>query len=574
MRNIIAAIIAAAVTLAALATAPGRLRANYGPQISRPSRTDQRVFLEHADVLHKESLDSFMIVAGNVKFRKGPMIMTCDSAHYYPDTESFDAFGRIKMQQGDTLFIFADELNYRGPQQTCYLYSMGHNKVRMINRDVTLETYIFVYDLAINLGYYTTGGELYDRHNRLTSVEGEYDPSRKEANFYTDVKLHSRSNTDTLSIFTDTLFYSTLSHIAELTSPSLVVNRRGIIDTRNGVYNTALDTAALYDRSHITTPEGRLLVADTIYYRRKEGIGECFGNLFMSDSARQACLSADYGFFNQMTDSAFATGHLLIKEYSKEDTLYVHGGQLNARRILSHVSIPAVEGDSASGTAPGAAFTRTDTSNVADIWPRVRFYRSDFQGVCDSLHVSSADTAMRMYKHPVVWSGDRQIHGNIIEVQMNDSTVRQALLPEYGFITQRLADEYYNQISGKEIRAGFDRGELQSLDISGNVELIMFPEEADSTINKLVKAESSFLSATFKGRTAERIKMWPETPGSVTPLFLVRRSMLFLPRFKRFDGIRPLSPADVTVIPAAMDALMGSGAAIEAGSLSSSDTDN
>ncbi|MDE7468320.1 MAG: hypothetical protein K2M61_08195, partial [Muribaculaceae bacterium] len=54
----------------------------------------------------------------------------------------------------------------------------------------------------------------------------------------------------------------------------------------------------------------------------------------------------------------------------------------------------------------------------------------------------------------------------------------------------------------------------------------------------------------------EFIKMWPNTPGSATPLFLVRRSQLFLPKFRLFKGIRPVSPADVMIIPEAMERLM------------------
>ena len=74
----------------------------------------------------------------------------------------------------------------------------------------------------------------------------------------------------------------------------------------------------------------------------------------------------------------------------------------------------------------------------------------------------------------------------------------------------------------------------------------------------MVTATSSFLTAIFKGRTTEKVKLWPETPGVATPLFMVRRSMIFLPRFRLFEGVRPLSPADVMTVPEAMDRLMKS----------------
>ena len=85
--------------------------------------------------------------------------------------------------------------------------------------------------------------------------------------------------------------------------------------------------------------------------------------------------------------------------------------------------------------------------------------------------------------------------------------------------------------------AQFENGEMKRLDIDGNVELIMYPEEADSTINKIVNAESSFLTAVFRGRTTELIKMWPQTTGAVTPLFVARKNIYFLPKFKWYEEI-------------------------------------
>ena len=175
-----------------------------------------------------------------------------------------DAFSNVRMEQGDTLFIFADELNYRGPEEIAYLYSNGTDSVRLINRDVMLKTPVFVYDLGIDLGYYNTGGALTDARNRLTSIEGEYVPSTKEANFYGRVHLNSRGDKDTLDIYTDTLYYNTDTHIAELYSQSEVINSQATIYTTNGRYNTHTNIATLFDRSMVRTSGGTTLEGDTL----------------------------------------------------------------------------------------------------------------------------------------------------------------------------------------------------------------------------------------------------------------------------------------------------------------------
>ena len=532
-------------------------RVDISPKVpTTPRKGDPRVFLDHADHMQKNERDSFMILTGNVHFTKGPMVMNCDSAHFFPETESFDAFGNIRMEQGDTLFIYGDELNYNSAERVAYLYADPGKKVRMINRDVTLETDEFTYDMYYEVGYYTTGGVLFDKQNRLTSLEGEYIPSTKDANFYIDCILTSLGREDTLVIYSDSLYYNTTTTIAKLSSPSEIINKRGTIYTHDGLYDTTLDTAALYQRSVVRSPEGRDLTADTIYYDRVKGIGQCFGTMIMTDSARQASLQADYGFFNQATDSAFATGRLLIKEYSKGDTLYLHGRQVNAYRVIDSVAVPAIPADTVAGTEEIPGYMRPDTNNVADLWPRVRFYRSDMQGVCDSMRVTRNDTTLQMFRHPVIWSEQRQIFGNTIILHLNDSTIRQAVLPETGFTAEQLIDNYYNQMSGKQMTADFEGGELKSLFVDGNVELIMYPVENDSTINKMVSAESSFMLVKFNGKATEYVKMWPETTGKATPLFLMRKNQLYLPKFQLFKGIRPTSPSDVMVVPEAMEALM------------------
>lgn len=557
MRRTFGLMCAAAAAIAALVAAQPR-QATFTPQVPHANRAaGNRVFLDRADVLYKSERDSFMVVAGQVVFTKGPMVMRCDSAHYFPSVESFEAFGNVSMQQGDTLFVYADELNYIGPDEIAYLYADPGKKVRLINRDVMLQTDVFTYDLRTDVGYYNVGGVLTDKQNRLESLEGEYIPSTKDANFYIGVHLNSLSEKDTLDIFTDSLFYNTATHFAELYSPSEVVNARGTIFTTDGFYDTDADTAALYRRSRVVTPEGRSVVADTIYYNRPLGTSRCYGAMDMVDSARSVQLLADYGFFNQRIDSTFATGRLLIKEYSQADTLFLHGRQLNAHRVFDTIMSPAVAADTLTDTpAREASIERVDTLHVADIWPRVRFYRSDMQGICDSLRFTEADSTVRMYVSPVVWSENRQIFGNLIELHFNDSTIDRARLPQFGFSSERIVEDFYNQISGKEMTAYFVDGHLNSLDISGNVEIIMFPEEKDSTVNKMVTAESSFLRATFVDGAAETIKMWPETTGRATPLFLVRRSQVFLPKFKIYNGVRPLSPTDVFVIPEEMNRLM------------------
>ena len=411
--------------------------------------------------------------------------------------------------------------------------------MRLINRDVELKTDVFIYDLAIDLGYYEVGGTLTDPSNTLTSIYGEYVPSTKEANFYTRVHLNSRNQSDTLDIYTDTLYYNTDTHIAQLFSPSEVVNKRGTIYTRLGVYDTDSNRTTLYDRSTIVTAQKQTLTADTIYYDRTAGYGEAFGGMVLTDSVHDAQVLGNYGYYDELADTAFVTGRALIKHYNSEDTLYLHGRYIRTAALYDTTTVAA---DTIAGTPETF---RVDTTHVAVIHPAVRFYRSDMQGVCDSLRYTERDSTLRMFIDPVVWSDDQQIFGNVIEMQLNDSTIKRAILPDQAFAAQRIEGPHFQQLSGKEMVADFIDGQIHRLDVNGNVEIIMYPEENDSTINKIVNAESSFMTVIFKGQATDSIRMWPETTGTVTPLFLARKSLYYLPKFKWFEDLRPLNKDDI-----------------------------
>ena len=506
------------------------------PTIPSANRhTEGRVFLERADKLLMDEKVSteYQVLIGNVQFRKGDMFMFCDSAHFYEASSSLNAFGNVRMEQGDTLFVYADELDYNGADELATFYGDDINPVRLINKDVELETYTFYYDIASNIGYYDNEGKITDAENQLTSGYGQYSPDTKDAEFREHVVLNDIEEKD-FRMTTETLLYNTGTHIARIVSPTTIVTDSATVYSSNGIYNTDMGFSELFDRSLIVTEGGSTLTGDTIYYDQKAGFGEAFGNMVLTDSVRQTMLEGNYGCYFEKQDSAFATNRARILEYSKGDTLYMHGDTI--RSYVLH----------------------DDSTHVMTAYPRVRFWRVDIQGLCDSLSFMERDSTLYMHRHPIVWNEARQIFGNVIYVHFNDSTVDWAKLPEFGFTAEHVGEEFYNQLSGKEMLATFVDGNMRRLDVSGNVVVVMLPEESDSTINKIVNSESSFLTADFSAgpMQVERIKMWPEVTGTATPLYLAKKSIFYLSNFQWYEALRPKDKDDIFNIPPEMEALL------------------
>ena len=501
---------------------PGRIK----PQIPTADRTvKNRVFLERADYLVADERIStdYQILRGNVVFRKEGVFMYCDSAYFYESTSSLDAFGNVKMNQGDTLFVYADVMYYDGIAE---LAQLRYN-VKLENKDMELYTDSLDYDMVENLGYYFEGGRIIDSENELVSIYGQYEPDTKDAEFLFDVELINEKYV----LHTDTLQYNTNTHIADIVGPTTIVSDSNIIYTSKGWYDTGTDKATLYERSLLVGNNGIKLTGDTLFYDRGMGYGEAFGNMILTDSVHNSILDGGYGYHDEKNNRSFATIRARAREVSENDTLHLHGDTIRT-------------------------YTLEDSTRVMIANPNVRFFRFNVQGICDSMSFVERDSMLNMYHHSIIWSGARQINGNEINIHFNDSTTDYAVLPDYGFMAEHVGEVYFNQLSGKEMKAYFLNQELRRLDVSGNVQLIMYPAEEDSTYNKLVDAESSDMIILLKPKQEiDKITMWPEVTGNVTPLYLARRTQYYLPGFAWYDILRPQNPEDIFIIPEEMKEL-------------------
>ena len=153
----------------------------------QPENKKTKVYLLHADEGQADKLarPDVQVLIGNVKLRHDSMYMYCDSALIFEKTNSVEAFSNVRMEQGDTLFIYGDYLYYDGMTQIAQL----RENVKMINRNTTLLTDSLNYDRLYDLGYYFEGGTLMDEENVLTSDWGEYSPATKQSVFNHDVRL-------------------------------------------------------------------------------------------------------------------------------------------------------------------------------------------------------------------------------------------------------------------------------------------------------------------------------------------------------------------------------------------------
>ncbi|KAA6349628.1 LPS-assembly protein LptD [termite gut metagenome] len=478
----------------------------------------KRVDLLHADSGQADKLlrPDVQVLIGAVKFRHDSMYMYCDSALVYEKLNSIEAFDNVRMEQGDTLFIYADYLYYDGISQLAML----RNNVKMTNRNTELTTDSLNYDRLYDMGYYFEGGMLTDEENILTSDWGEYSPATKLAVFNHEVQLENPRFTLT----SDTLKYSTQSKVATILGPSNIVSDNNHIYSERGVYNTSNDQAELLDRS-VLTNEGKQLTGDSLFYDRHAGYGEAFENVQLNDTINKNMLTGNYCFYNEHTGGAFATDRAVAIDYSQGDSLFMHADTLRMNTY----------------------YQETDSMyRIMKAYYKVRIYRTDVQGICDSLVFNSKDSCLTMYNDPVLWNGTHQLLGEEIKMYMNDSTIDWAHVVNQTLMVEQKDSIHYNQVSGKEIKAYFQEKDLRKVDVISNVKLVFYPEdEKDSTMIGMNVSETSLLNMYLRDRKMEKIVMAPRSEGILYPMDQIPPDKLRLPTYVWFDYLRPLNKEDI-----------------------------
>jgi lipopolysaccharide export system protein LptA len=481
-----------------------------------PSKTGAtRIYEEYADsmIMQKEINPDVHIFRGNVRFRHDSTYLHCDSAYLYMTNNSLEAFSNVKIEQGDTLFIYGDYLIYEGNTS---IAKMREN-VRMENNNLTLFTDNFDFDRIKNIGYFFDGGMLIDSINELTSIYGKYSPSSKIATFNQNVVLTNPQ----FVLHSDTLIYNTVNKVTNIVGPTIIESDSGTIYSNKGWYNTITDESTLLERSIVVSDDKtKTMTADTLFFNRHTGFGEAYGHMILNDTAKKIILMGDYGYYDGQTKFAFATDSAQMIEYSMPDSLFLHADTLQMQTIGRERELKAFYG--------------------------VRFFRNDLQGVCDSLQFQTRDSVLNLYKNPVLWNTEYQLTGDTIRTFFNDSTIEKVDVLNYAFSMQQIDTAYYNQLKGRNLYAFFTAGELNRIEVHGNAESIYYPLDDDSlSFIGQNSTESSFMIVTVNNRKPVEIWWYPQPKMKMLPIPDLAPEKKYLKDFVNYNYIRPKNKDDI-----------------------------
>jgi len=413
---------------------------------------ENRIKLVKADALKfDESIgNEAQRLIGNVQFKHKGAVMFCDSAYLYSESNSLDAFGSVRVVQGDTLNLTSEKLYYNGNTRLIKV----RDAVTLRDKKMTLETNTLDFDRKSGIAVYYDTGVITSKvnENRLVSCEGVYNSNTEFFHFRDSVSLMNPDYT----VETDTLDYHNQTEIAYFSGPTFIYSEENTIYCENGWYDTKNDLAQFEEDAFIDNGS-QLLKGDSLWYSRNEGLGKAYFNVSIADTSDKYIISGDYGFYNERTGKTLVTGQAEMIQYDDQDSLFLHADTLDAVR------------DSVLGDKIHA-------------YHRVKFFRSDIQGAADSLVFSERDSMIYMYVNPVLWSENLQITGDTIRLKTYDGTIEKLFVYEHAFMINEIDSTHYNQIKGKRLTGFFRDNDIYKIFIKGNGESLYYAlEEEDKS---------------------------------------------------------------------------------------------
>lgn len=457
---------------------------------------------------------------GNVCFKYQGNIMYCDSAHYHERKKLVFAYGHVHINKRDTLNLFCDSLQYNGSTKKATLW--GHVRVRDSEYKLTTDT--LYYDAGKSIASYRYGGKVESIVSQevLTSRIAYFHPNSK--NFFFSQKVHYKGKD--LTMDTDTLQYIYSKNQAFFYGPTDIYTKDATMYCESGWYNVRTGDGSLQKNAWLKR-NTEYIAGDTLLYKPDSGESIGKGHVFYQDTTQKVHFSGDYAFSSDSLAYAFITGHALAVQYLDDDTLYIHADTLyNFKK---------------------------DSADYLLAYHHAKVYSTRMQGMADSLVYSSSEEKIKLYTNPILWSDAAEMKGRFMDVDLNDSTIRQVNIYDKATILMEVEEElFYNQIAGNDIVAYFKENELHRAYANGNAMTVFFPEDESSTDSTVVKKRmgmnrlySSVLRIDIDSNELTGITYTENPDGVFYPMDKINRDEQFIPGFLWRAVLRPKSWEDL-----------------------------
>ena len=150
----------------------------------------------------------------------------------------------------------------------------------------------------------------------------------------------------------------------------------------------------------------------------------------------------------------------------------------------------------------------------------VKVYRTDFQGICDSMLMFSVDSTAQLHRNSVMWNELNQIASERADVYTRNQKPYRVLFSEgKPIMSSEIDTTRYNQVAGKTIESLFEDGVMYRTDIKGNAQTYYYMvDDADGALMGFLVAESADMTFFIEDNTVDGIMYRGDPVYTIYPM--------------------------------------------------------
>ena len=463
------------------------------------------------------------IMVGNVRLRQGNTLFSCDSCVLNDADKTFLAFGRVHINEGDTVQVWSNNLRYLYDQKYAYL----NGNVRLTDGHGNLTTNNLEYDVARKIGIYKNGGRVISEKTTITSQEAIYYADIKDVYFKKNVLMKDPVNT----IRTDSILYNTEFQTARFISKTVIRDTSGrVITTTEGNYDGISRKTEFTQRTTIVD-KSLSVTGDNIFSDDATGNIRIEGRGVLIDTAKGISILSEKIFANKKTEAFLATQKPLMIVKQERDSIYIAADTLFSAR-LSDLFIDTSK--NAKKPSPNDS-----TDRYFEAYRNVRVFSDSVQSISDSLFYSFKDSVFQLFQDPVVWSRKSQITGDTIYLHTKNKKPTFIKVIENSFMISEVQPTVYNQIRSTKMDGFFKDGALDSVNAKGAAESIYFIQDKDSAFTSVNQTQSDVIDIYFDSGELHKVVLRSSVKGTLHPIKQKNPGQARLENFRWLEARRP-----------------------------------
>jgi lipopolysaccharide export system protein LptA len=473
------------------------------------------------------------ILAGKVKLKQGTSYFWCDSCVINSNTNTFEAWGNVHINDADTTNVYANHLLYLTKKKLAYL----DGAVKLTDGKGTLTTPDLEYDMETKIGIYKHGGKVVNGNTTLTSKEGYYYTDLKDVYFKQNVELKDPK----YFLKTDSLLYNTDNGIARFIAETFIKDSAGkTIQTKDGFYNLKSGKAE-FGRNPVIKDGAVTITGIKVAIDDSTGIRQVEGNAIIRDTAQGTTILAGVIYQNSKTDAILATKKPLMIIKQENDSIYITADTLFSARLTDLYGVKdSLVKDTVKGVkVVNAEKVKDSTNRYFEAYRNVRVFSDSLQAVCDSLFYSFKDSVFRMYDNPVVWAKESQVTGDTLYLFTKNKKAERFQVIDHSFLVNKMDPEVYNQIKSSRMDGWFIDGNIDSVRARGSAECIYYIQDEDSAYTGINESKCDIMDIYFKNQELHKVVFRSQVTGTLWPIRQKSPSEMRLENFQWLEARRP-----------------------------------